>query len=113
MKKTYVLFKNNDATLFVNKRPSIIKKGEILLENPDLSRVQGTSPHYWKLVNNSLVFPMNVAERKIKHATHRAHYRTLKGVNYGKIALRVLMVLGCFVLGGLVTYYLMKQGRIK
>jgi len=113
MKKTFVLFRNNDATLFINQKPSGMKKGDILLENPDLSRVRGISPHYWKLMGKNLIFPMHSAEKVIKHATHRAHYRSFKGYHWGRILGRVAFSLGLIVLGGIICYYLTKKGILK
>jgi hypothetical protein len=114
MKKMYVIFRGNDAEVFVNQRPDKIKKKDLVLVDPDLSRVEGVSPHYWKLVgSDNLIFPMNAAERAIKHATHRDHYRNLNGFHVAKLLRRVFFGIACIVLGVAVTYYLFKSGRIK
>lgn len=113
MKQVNVLFRNNDATVFTNQIPSNLKKSDILLRDPDLSRVQGISPHNWKLVNGKYIFPMNAAERMIKRATHRKHYKAHKGYNWGKITGRVLYTVGILLVGFAVGYYLTKTGRIK
>ena len=112
-KKVYVLFRNNDATVFTNEMPSNVKKSDIVLINPDLSRVQGVSPHDWKLVQKKYIYPMNAAERAIKSATHRKHYKTHKGYNWSKMIGRVLYSLGIIFIGFAVGYFLTKTGRIK
>jgi hypothetical protein len=112
-KKIHVLFRNNDATVFTNEMPSKVKKSDIVLTDPDLSRVQGVSPHNWKLVADKYIFPMNAAERAIKNATHRKHYKTHKGYNWSKMVGRVLYSVGILLIGFAVGYYLTKTGRIK
>ena len=112
-KRIFVVFRNNDAEVFVNQKPSGIKKGDIVFENPDLSRVRGISPHYWKLVGDNLIFPMNIAERSVKNATHRKHYRSFKGYHWGRILGRMAFSLGLIVLGGIICYYLTKKGILK
>lgn len=111
-KKVYVLFHNNDATIFNNQKPSKIAKGDVILENPSLDLVVGISPHYWKLVDGR-IWPMNAAERTLKHATHEKHYRKFNATHWGKIFERFFWASVMFILGGLVGYYLIKTGRIK
>lgn len=108
MKKTYVLFSNNDAVIYNNQRP-MVKKGQVLIENPDLQFVTGVSPHYWKLVDGR-IFPMNQAERTLKHATHVKHYRKFNAVHWGKIGERVFWCSVFFVGGAVLSYYLIKKG---
>lgn len=112
MKKLYVLFHNNDAILFNNTRPSKMAKGDIVIENPDLQYVTGLSPHYWKLVDGR-IFPMNAAERALKHSTHAKHYKTFKGVAWGRILERVLLEIFVFAMGAITIYLLIRKGIIK
>lgn len=112
-KRVFVVFRNNDAEVFVNQKPLGIKKGDVLLENPDLSRVQGISPHYWKLVGDNVIFPMNSAERGLKNAMHRKHHKTFKGFHWGRIFGKISVLVSFFILGGLVCYYLTRKGILK
>ena len=112
-KQIFVLFRNNDATVFTNEKPSNVKKSDIVLSNPDLSRVRGMSPHNWKLVDKKHIFPMNAAERALKHAIHRKHYKSHKGYNWRKIFGRICFSFGMMLLGFAVGYFLTKTGRIK
>jgi hypothetical protein len=80
-KKMNVLFRDNDATVYVNQIPPVRKfkrkwyapktwkavagEDDILIENADLQFVYGVSPHYWKLVEG-VILPMN-AEEKAKN----------------------------------------------
>lgn len=113
MKKKYVLFHNNDAQLFSNQKPKKLGKADIILENPDLSRVVGVSPHYWKLVEGNIIFPMNAAERAWKDRMHPKHYKKFKGYNYKKIIGHFLFVSMCLLFGMAICYVLIKQGRLK
>lgn len=111
MKKHYVLFHANDATIFNNQRPVKISKNDVILENPDLQFVVGISPHYWKLVDGR-VFPMNMAERALKRATHVKHVKKFNAVQWSKIGERVFWCTVFFAVGFGVAYYLTRTGRI-
>lgn len=87
-----VLFRDNDATVFVNQTPPVrvfkrkwykpwtwrmvLGEDDILVEDADLQYVSGISPHYWKVVEGTIL-PMNVEERKKKdkvlHAINKSY----------------------------------------
>lgn len=92
-KKMNVLFRDNDATVFVNQIPPVrvykrkwykpwtwrmvLGEDDILVEDADLQYVNGISPHYWKVVDGNKILPMNVEERKKKdkilHAINKSY----------------------------------------
>ena len=112
MKKMTVVFRNNDARLFVNSKPKTVMLMDKVIEHPDLSRVVGVSPHYWKLVGDK-IFPMNAEEMKLKDQKHHSIVRHFRTNHLYSSILSVLICTVIFVLGGLTMYYFIKQGRIK
>ncbi len=63
MKKDfYVIFTENNARILKGK-PSNITSNMVV--NPDLKKVKGIPPHFWKLENNSII-PMNEVEKNAR-----------------------------------------------
>ena len=57
-----VVFTSNNARILVNIPRKELVTLRTYLENPDLTKVKGVPPHFWKLVNNKIV-PMNDFEQ--------------------------------------------------
>jgi len=111
-KKVFVLFHNNDATIFNNQSPKKLSKSDIIIEDPDLQYVTGLSPHYWKLVDGR-IFPMNAAERALKGATHAKHYKSFKGTSWKRVGERIFLELLVFAMGAFTIYLLIRKGIIS
>ena len=70
MKKTkLVIFTSNNARILVGANP---KEYPTAWVNPDLSRVKGTPPHFWKIVGNQ-IHPMNFQEMAARLDHHARH----------------------------------------
>lgn len=63
-KELPLVFTRNNAR-FAKGHPIEKLKGEAIVINPDLSKVKGVKPHYWKLVKGE-VLPMDQFERECR-----------------------------------------------
>jgi len=67
-KKIFYFFPSNGmgARILVNPSTDILKMDGIFLIEPNLSKVQGISPSFWKLVDGQIL-PMTKEEREAAH----------------------------------------------
>src|ERR1044072_7340853 len=66
MKQTVVIFTTNNARILINpEHPKLLAKRFNVLLDPDLSRVRGVDPHYWKVVKGE-IYPMNHFEAELR-----------------------------------------------
>lgn len=70
-----VVFTRNNARILINPPEGELRRLRVLpnvVVNPDLSRVAGFPPHYWKLVGGA-VFPLDAIERAKRDREHDQH----------------------------------------
>ena len=67
-----VVFTANNARLVMGINPDDYKHNSRAVINPDLSRVRGTPPHFWKRIGDE-IHPMSAVEQNAVRAHHAKH----------------------------------------
>jgi len=125
-KQFNVLFREGDATVYVNQKPEIrtfkrkwykpwtwrmvLGEDDIYVPDADLRYVTGVSPHYWKIVEG-VILPMNAKEKKNKdkilHAINKS-YVIKENVTKRQMIMVVLLGFVAGVIFEIVTKWSMK-----
>jgi len=113
LKKMTLVFKDDDCRIFINSKPKNISLFDKVIEDPDLSRVIGISPSYWKLVDGKHVFPMTADERRAKNQKHHGTLRHFRTHHLHSKLLSAVLGFAMIIVGGLTMFYLIKKGIIK
>jgi hypothetical protein len=72
-KMRIVVFTSNNARMLTNpENPEQYRAASNCVVNPNLDKVAGLPPHYWKLSNGEIL-PMNEVERKARDMHHSAN----------------------------------------
>jgi len=110
LKKMTLVFNNDDCRIFINSKPKNVGSMDKIIENPDLSRVVGISPSFWKLVDGQHVFPMTEEERRLKQKKHHNTVRDFKIYQPQSKWLSVVFSFAMIVIGAVIMFFLIKKG---